>query len=79
MKILAADESIRKALSRNSRDYVSKVHDPDKVARDYCSFVNGVLGGDELAISELASRLEEMDIDEDEITQYVLSKARGII
>lgn len=77
MKILASNEALRDAIGRNAKDYIARIHDPEKIAIDYYSFIKGILCGDEAVLDKLSSELIDIGVEEDdaEVINYVLGKA----
>lgn len=81
MKALASDESLRKILGRNGKDYVKNKHDPEKVAKEIHLYISQTLDGSEIILNSLSKELAELDLREtdSEIFKHLSKRAIGII
>jgi glycosyltransferase involved in cell wall biosynthesis len=66
MEALASDDKLLETIGKNAFEYVTKEHDPDKVAKDYYKFINNILKGNEHIINNVSGRLAEFGVKEDD-------------
>ncbi len=64
MEALASDEQLSKTIGKNAREYVTKEHDPNKIAEEYYKFIRNILNGNEHIVDNVSGRLVELGINE---------------
>ena len=45
------------------REYVTKEHDPNKIAKEYYKFITNILNGNEQILSNVSGKLVELGIN----------------
>jgi glycosyltransferase involved in cell wall biosynthesis len=81
MIALSVNPDLKKTIGENARDYVSKEHEPNRVAYDYYSFMKNIFEGNEYVINMISGRLDDLNIDEDDvlIIQHIVEKIKDIL
>ncbi|MDG6249461.1 glycosyltransferase family 4 protein [Methanocalculus sp.] len=78
MKVLAYNEGLREQIGKNALQYVRCEHDPEKVARNYFSFIRSTLNGDEILLHAASCALADLGIEETD-SQIISSLALNLI
>jgi glycosyltransferase involved in cell wall biosynthesis len=64
MEALASDDKLLKTIGKNAQEYVTKEHDPDKIAKEYYKFMKSILNGNEYIVNSVSGRLAEFGVTE---------------
>jgi len=78
MIALSSNPEFKKIIGDNARDYVTREHDPQKIAHEYSNFMEGILNDREFIIIELAGRLNDLQVDgnDDLIIKYTVERVK---
>jgi glycosyltransferase involved in cell wall biosynthesis len=66
MIALAEDGRFRDSVGTTAREYIVNKHDPEVVAREYCSFMDDILQGNAHIINTISQNLHEMGATPDD-------------
>lgn len=83
LRVLAANEKLRKKMGRNAREYVRREHNPQKIANEYLEFIHKIIDGTNQNDNRNINNSVNIGVDDDHlITGWVkpsLSYGKNII
>lgn len=81
MDMLSSNATLKTAIGKNARNYVIRNHNPETVAREYCSFMQNILGNHEFIVQTLSERFNELGIDEQDsqIIRHTVERIKDIL
>lgn len=70
LNVLASNERLRIKMGENAREYILKECDPEKIAKEYCSFISNIKGKRQytLVIKEISYDMADVGIKETDDT-----------